>query len=236
MKVDLKANTIGTMMNADVITIDGDRVSPSPQPVLRQKTRVLFVATNLRDLAQLAIDEEAREVVRKVRMSDHRDDLDVVVACATRPDDLLQLLNQHRPRIVHFSGHGSSAGALMLSDDRGQVAPVAASALDALFATLKEDVRLVVMNACYSRVQAAAISRNIDFVVGMNGTIGDRAAIVFAAALYGALGFGRSVRQAFDQARVALMLDQIPEDQTPALFVRDGASADDALSPSGAMP
>ncbi len=62
------------------------------------------------------------------------------------------------------------------------------------------------VNCCYSRSQAEAIAEHVDCTVGMNMRIGDRAAIIFAASFYRALGFGRSVREAFEQGKVALLL------------------------------
>ena len=58
----------------------------------------------------------------------------------------------------------------------------------------------------------------------MNDAIGDEAAIIFAASFYRALGFGRSVQQAFDQGKVALLLEGIPEENTPELLVRTGVN------------
>ena len=229
MKVDLFANAIGTVMNADTITIDGSTV-PAPTPrAAFATTKVLLLAANPRSTTQLAIDEEARQIDHHIRMAEHRDAFQLVTAWAVRPDDLLQNLNRHRPRIVHFSGHGTAGGELMLVDSQGQPKPVSATALDALFSTIKDEIRLVFLNACYSQIQAEAIGRNIDFVVGMNAAIGDRAAIVFAAAFYRALGFGRSVQASFAQARTSLILEGIPEEATPTLCVRSCASADAIL-------
>jgi len=59
----------------------------------------------------------------------------------------------------------------------------------------------------------------------MNAAIGDESAITFASTFYGALAFGRSVGQAFEQGRVALMLQGIPEDKTPVLLARQGIDA-----------
>ena len=56
----------------------------------------------------------------------------------------------------------------------------------------------------------------------MKRAIGDTAAITFAASFYRAIGFGRSVQDAFDQGKAALMLEGIPEDTTPTLLVRHG--------------
>jgi hypothetical protein len=60
----------------------------------------------------------------------------------------------------------------------------------------------------------------------MTTIIGDTAARVFAAQFYSAIGFGLSVKQAFDQAKAALMLEGISEEDTPELFVADGIDAE----------
>ena len=112
-------------------------------------------------------------------------------------------------------------------------------ALIHLFRILKDNVRVVVLNACHSRPQAEALAETIDCTVGMNRPIGDEAAIVFAASFYRALGFGRSVREAFELGRAALLLEGIPEDQTPELLTRPGVDAAGLVlipPPVAAMP
>jgi len=141
---------------------------------------------------------------------------------ATRPDDLLQALNQFHPHIVHFSGHGSPTGEIILVDNIGNPKPVTAQALKALFTTLKDNIHIVILNACYSKIQAKAIAEVIDCVIGMNIAIGDRAATIFAASFYRAIGFGRSVKEAFDQGVTALLLEGIPEQNTPELLLKSG--------------
>ena len=144
---------------------------------------------------------------------------------AVRPDDLLQFLNEYRPHVVHFSGHGSPSEELILCNQMGQAKPVSKAALRKLFTALKDNVRLVVLNACYSRPQAEAIVEVIDCAIGMSRAIGDDAAIVFAASFYRALGFGRSVKEALEQGRAALLLEGIPEENTPELLVKQGVDA-----------
>jgi hypothetical protein len=92
---------------------------------------------------------------------------------------------------------------LLLDRDR-RPRPVSCAALAGLFRALKGRTRLVVLNACSSRPQAEAVAEEVDCVVGMGRAISDGAAIDFAASFYRALGFGRSVRNVFDQARVAI--------------------------------
>jgi len=142
-----------------------------------------------------------------------------------RPDDLLHTLNEHKPHIVHFSGHGSQSGEIILVDlvnGERVPKPVSPAAIKALFQALKDNVQVVLLNACFSRAQAEAIKDVIDCVIGMTSAIGDSAAIVFAASFYRAIGFGRAVRDAFEQGKVALMLEGIPEENTPELLCRPG--------------
>jgi hypothetical protein len=55
------------------------------------------------------------------------------------------------------------------------------------------------------------------------------AARVFAAQFYSAIGFGRSVQNAFDQAKLQLVLQGIDEDKIPQLFVRAGIDANEII-------
>ncbi|MGP4111706.1 CHAT domain-containing protein [Streptomyces sp. 4N509B] len=199
-----------------------------------EKLDILFLSANPVVNDRLALDEEIRSVRQKIRLADGRDKVRLVSHWAVRPDDLLQHLNEHRPHVVHFSGHGSSTGELMFVDDRGQPKPVPPAALGALFHTLRDNVRLVLLNACYSRPQSQAIVQSVDYVVGMKAAIADEAAVIFSSSFYRALAFGRTVEEAFRQAKVALMLEGVGQEDTPELLVRPGASGQERLlSPRG---
>src|SRR3954463_13377553 len=189
------------------------------------KVKVLFLAATPAGPQPLQLDEEIRQITAKVRASEHRDSLELISRWAVRPDDLMQALLEVKPHVVHFSGHGNSAQELILLDDQDNAKPVSKAALTSLFRTLKDNVRVVVLNACYSRPQAEALAETIDCTVGMNRPIGDEAAIVFAASFYRAVGFGRAVTEAFELGKAALLLEGIPEDQTPELLARPGVDA-----------
>src|SRR5262249_40348480 len=83
------------------------------------------------------------------------------------------------------------------------------------------------------------IAEVVDCTIGMNQPIGDDAAIVFAASFYRALGFGRSVQEAFELGKVALLLEGLPEDKAPELLARSGIDASKVVlvrPPRPAMP
>ena len=94
------------------------------------------------------------------------------------------------------------AGGLVFEDDVGNVQLISGDALAGLFELCSDFVKCVVLNACYSEAQANAITRHIDFVIGMKKAIGDQAAIKFAVGFYDALGAGRDFegRSASDAA------------------------------------
>jgi len=200
----------------------GQQVSSCGKPSVIGKCQILFLAANPAGTRTLALDDECREIEQKIRAADHRDALNLVTKWAVRPDDLLQYLNQFKPHVVHFSGHGSPREEIVLLDKDRQPKPVGKAALKQLFSTLRDNIRLVVLNACFSRPQAEAITEVIDCAIGMKRAIGDKAAITFAASFYRAIGFGRTIQQAFDQGKAALMLEGIPEQDTPQLLVRSG--------------
>jgi hypothetical protein len=132
--------------------------------------------------------------------------------------DLQGYLLRHKPDIVHFSGHGMAASEIILEDNQGKSQPVSSRALSQLFSVLKDNIRCVVLNACYSEQQAQAIAAHIDCVVGMSKAIGDLAAVSFAEAFYQALGYGRDVQAAFDLGCLQIDLKSLNEHDTPKLL------------------
>lgn len=78
------------------------------------KKRILFLAANPNGTNQLALDEECREIEQKIRAAEHRDSLEMITRWAIRPEDLLQYLNEHKPHVVHFSGHGTAEEEIVL--------------------------------------------------------------------------------------------------------------------------
>ena len=152
-----------------------------------------------------------------MRATDHRDAIDFATRWAVRPGDLIEALNQERPQIIHFSGHGSQTEELaFLEDDFGCTKIVTKEALAVMIHAFSDEVRLVVFNNCFSEYDAQEAVKHIEAAIGMNDSISDDAARIFAANFYAALGYGRSAQNAFEQAKAALMLESIPENGRPS--------------------
>lgn len=198
--------------------------------LLPEKITVAFFATDPATASdrRLLLDEEVREIQEKLRLSDHRDAIKLESRWALRPGDILQYMNELAPTIVHFSGHGTNQDELVLQNSSGNAAIVSLSSIVNTFECF-DSVRLIFFNTCHSYNQAAACTQHIDAAIGMSQEIGDTAARVFAAQFYSAIGFGKSIPQAFIQAKTALMLEGIDEDSTPILHLRSGFNESDLV-------
>jgi hypothetical protein len=180
--------------------------------------RILFLTANPRDTSSLRLDEEIRAVDLALHQAEFRDRFDIRQQWAVRVTDLQGYFLRHKPDIVHFSGHGSPSSQIILEDVNGNSQPVSPRALSQVFSILKDNIRCVVRNACYSEQQAQAIAQHIDCVIGMSKAIGDAAAISFATAFYQALGYGRTVKTAFDLGCAQIDLENLDEQDTPKLL------------------
>jgi hypothetical protein len=133
---------------------------------------------------------------------------------------------------VHFCGHGTEQG-IVFEDDSGDSKMVDGEALAGLFDLFADSVQCVLLNACYSEIQAQAIVRHIPYVVGMNKPIGDRAAIQFAMGFYDALGAGKPVEFAYKLGCTAIRMDGGGEYETPVLLKGTAPVSRPPISPPG---
>jgi CHAT domain len=120
-------------------------------------------------------------------------------------DALIQAMLDEQPTIVHFSGHGTELG-IILRDEVGAPRSVSGEALAKLFELFKETVQCVVLNSCYSDVQATAIRRHIPFVVGMRSAIADGAAVAFSTSFYTAIAAGKDIPLAFEVGKTGMRM------------------------------
>jgi hypothetical protein len=196
---------------------------------------ILILSANPRGTESLRLDEEAREIKAGIQRSRHRDRFVIEYQLAARPRDVLRAMLDYKPQIVHFCGHGAGNNGLVLEDDQGKIEIVSSTALAALFELFANHVECVLLNACYSEIQAKAIANHINYVIGMNQAIGDRAAIEFATSFYDALGAGSTVTFAFQFGKNSIQFVDIPEEQVPVLLQKpcwaERTAASDSTAP-----
>src|SRR5215217_3437622 len=194
---------------------------------MTEKIRILFLSANPWTTGRILVDEEARVLFEKIQEGPYRDRFELHKHTATRAIDLQRLLLFHKPNIVHFSGHGSKKHKIILGGAPGRGKTVDQQGLVDVLSLYNQHLRLVVLNACLTKTQARSIAEVIDYSVGTGKGIGDKGSVAFAGAFYRALGFGNSVREAFNSARAELVLTKMPRTQGIEMFVREGLSETD---------
>ncbi|TRW48067.1 hypothetical protein FM042_10430 [Aliidiomarina halalkaliphila] len=196
---------------------------------LPEKIVVLFLASNPANVQQLRLDEEARAIGDMIRKAKHRDSVLFESRWAVQPVDVLQAINELNPTIVHFSGHGSDSDEIVFQDTDGNAKLVTKEAIVQTMMASSGEIRLVFFNTCYSYSQAEAITHHVEAAIGMNTSIGDDVARVFSSKFYSAIGFGLSVRKAFEQAKALVMMEGLNGENTPELFVQEGLDPNDLV-------
>jgi|688.fasta_scaffold195696_2 CHAT domain-containing protein len=186
----------------------------------RKLMTILFLSSDPTDASRLRLSEELREIQEKLQLAKMRDQFNLHQRMSLRPTDISQALLDIQPQVVHFSGHGTLGGGLCVEDNMGNVQLVDTEALASLFQQFRNQITCVILNSCYSELQAKAIARYIPYVIGMNDVIDDRASIAFAVGFYQALGAGRKIEDAFEFGSIQIRLRGLSDYVTPILIPR----------------
>ena len=183
---------------------------------LMSNNTILILAANPKNTAPLRLDREIREIDEGLRLANKREQYRLEQKWAVRSRDFYRAILDYQPNFVHFCGHGAGEDGIVLEDDTGKMALVQTNALASMFKLFaKKGVECVILNACYSEVQAEAIIQYVNYVVGMNRAVGDRAAVAFAVAFYDAIAAGYEVEEAFELGCSQMM--SFGENEIPVL-------------------
>lgn len=235
MKVKISSKSIGQVISVENIAGDlvlgraapepsdarpGEARAPDAPPIGSRQARILLVAANPAETGRLRLDAEAAAIHEALRSADHRDALSLSSTWAADFTRLLDALMHHSPHVLHFCGHGA----------RGELRIEGASTLDtSVLAQLLAEVptvRCVVLNACESVERVDELVRHVPCVIAMQGPVSDDGSRVFAAALYRALGYGRSLASAFRVGCAALGHFSPEERDIPRLHTAEGVDAE----------
>lgn len=144
----------------------------------REPLNILYLTANPDEANSLRVDAEVRHVQDAVRGSRLRDSIAVHYSPAADLDSILDGLNDHKPRIVHFSGHGYAGGITV--DHAGVKRPkskvIAFELLAKTLAATDTPPDIIVLNACQSAGARKAFLPPAKAIVVMQKSISDLAA------------------------------------------------------------
>lgn len=191
-----------------------------------EELRILYATSTADKKRPLRVDQEMRRVKAAVKASTHRELVAIEYLPAATPNDVLDTLVAFRPHVVHFSGHANES---LLAFDEGtdgygpnEGNRIGPDLFRELLESTDEAPVLVVLNACRSAAQLDLLLGKVAMAVGMEDTIGDIDAIVFATRFYSTLAEGQSVEAALTTARVEMKLNGLPDHELPTLRTVDG--------------
>lgn len=199
--------------------------------------KILILGTNPLGTHRLYLGEEVQEISRSLNQSPKRSHFQIEQEWALTMEELSQALLRHRPTIVHFCGHGDENGSVMLADSSGRVRSLPSDTLAEIFGlSVRDGLRCVVLNSCYSAQQGPAIASMVDFVVGTSGKIPDKAARAFSSGFYAGLGAGKSLPDAFQYGVLQIQLLGIQGAELLQQHMREGMASSGLLLLNGDTP
>ncbi len=186
----------------------------------KKLVKILFMAANPKNTQSLNLNSEYRTLQQEMRQGSKRDNFEWLAPIfAATLTEMMRGLNQ-QPNIIHFSGHGLNKG-LVLEDENAYAQVVSNEMLGLLFKDLKDVVKIIVLNCCYSTTQAEFLSKIGCYVLGYNTPVGDKVAQSFAKGFYMGLSDGKDFKNALNSGRVLAMGEQ-PKDTLPLSVWKDG--------------
>lgn len=181
-----------------------------PKRVQACHVLVMTFASNPAVIAQG--QEEARTIRDALARSRHGRSAYITERSIREIEGLTDIMKEVRPDILHVPAQGAEEGLALKNEHNEDVAVTADQIVKAL-EHAEHTPDFIVWSACCSDEVARWAGR----AIGMQGLVTHVGLRLFARRLYGALGDGYSIQQAFERARLALEVHHSEEGQAPIL-------------------
>jgi hypothetical protein len=232
-----------------------DRQEPAPGAEKRETPQIKILSiTASPEGENYILYEQEQDTLLDAFKDFHREQvfLDMPDPVKSTLVEIREHLEDGHHDILHITAHGGidekGEGVLSLEDRRGNLEPVTGKELSAY---LNPAPKIVILSACFSASKEpdllpaarALYDAGIETVIGMKKAVSHKAAIDFNAAFFTALCEKKTVKQAFEKGKEAIItgeqerLQEIPgwdfvnEHEIPQLLTADENVTVDNFSP-----
>lgn len=198
--MQIKMEILKAKKTKDAPVVDKIKIQYDPN-------KILFLGASPDDQVRLNLGREVDGIKKRLRRGGKYSEFVFEYEFSTTSDDFVELLQDFKPAILHFTGHGTTKGEIIFEKDSKMGHKVKKDALVNLISKYNETVLLVVLNACHSKTIADEIGNHIDCVIGMSKRIEESVSISFSKNFYFFLSYGDSLQEAFDKTISAMVID-----------------------------
>ena len=187
---------------------------PDKASILPSKKRILMLTANPAGKAKVNLKKEHSQIVSKLQA--HLDQFEFKIKEEVNANEFKETTELQKPTILHFAGQGekgktaSEGGIVLQNEDKNGYSILETDMIDVLFEYFKEEglnIQVVILNACYSEVQASAISQYVPFVIGTTKVITTQNAVAFSTGFYFKIATNDfNVERAFKSGRTMAVL------------------------------
>ncbi|MEM8721777.1 MAG: NACHT domain-containing protein [Cyanobacteria bacterium P01_G01_bin.39] len=189
--------------------------------------KILILAANPR--GDLRLDYEIKDLKDAIKRNEK---FDVEIELAVNAESIDNLIAENQPLIVHFCGHGAGKQGLVV-DKEGIEQSLSNDELANIFKSYGEGIECVLLNACYTEVQADVIAEYIPYVIGTSREILDKVAHYFSIGFYKGIAEEQpietcyewgyvSIKSNLENAEVVTSIDEINGKSRKLEVVNDG--------------
>lgn len=205
----------------DLFGVDADVQMESLAKRLQRQSpdTVLLLNATPEDQGWIRADKEGALLERHLAgVTQEERKLEFVHRHAVRTSDIQKELLNHRPSILHFSGHGDP-GVLLFERADGSTDILSGEHLAEIL-RLYGNLECVLLHACFTEAVARECAKQVEFVIGSTAEIDDNTAPKFSYAFYQALVNGRDYLNAFEMGKAEVALVSTEQADLYRLFSR----------------
>jgi Tfp pilus assembly protein PilF len=181
--------------------------------------KILMLSANPENTAESSKRTGLKEIRDALKRSNYSQLLEIQERLDTSAADISQVLSELQPYIVNISGDEDGIDSLTLANISGEnIFKNREELIANLFQYHSKNIKCIILNGCFSIIQAREIIRYVEFIIGISQNLKNSTVINFLAEFYYQVGSQRTIRDAYYQSCNFLERTGTTSDLLPVLL------------------